>query len=62
MLELKNISFTVGEEKDEKTIIRDLSLTIDNGKFVVRTERQRKIDPCAYNNGNREAERGKNHL
>ena len=37
MLELKNISFTVGEEKDEKTIIRDLSLTIDNGKFVVIT-------------------------
>ena len=37
MLELKNISFTVGEEKDEKTIIRDLSLTMDNGKFVVIT-------------------------
>ena len=37
MLELKNISFTVGEEKDKKTIIRDLSLTIDNGKFVVIT-------------------------
>ena len=37
MLELKNISFTVGEKKKKKTIIRDLSLTIDNGKFVVIT-------------------------
>ncbi|HCA05502.1 MAG TPA: ABC transporter ATP-binding protein [Ruminococcaceae bacterium] len=37
MLELKNISFTVGEGAEQKTIIRDLSLTIDNGKFVVIT-------------------------
>ncbi len=37
MLELKNISFTVGEDAERKTIIRDLSLTIENGKFVVIT-------------------------
>ena len=37
MLELKNISFFVGEEGNEKEIIRDLNLTIDNGKFVVIT-------------------------
>ena len=37
MLELKNISFTVGEGAEKKTIIRDLSLTIENGKFVVIT-------------------------
>lgn len=37
MLELKNLSFTVGEGKETKEIIHDLSLTIDNGKFVVIT-------------------------
>lgn len=37
MLELKNITFEVGEGQEKKAIIRDLSLTIDNGKFVVIT-------------------------
>lgn len=37
MLELKNISFTVGEGNEKKTIINGLNLTIDNGKFVVIT-------------------------
>lgn len=37
MLELKNLSFTVGEGNETKEIIHNLSLTIDNGKFVVIT-------------------------
>lgn len=40
MLELKNISFEVDDEKEksgQKEIIRDLSLTIDENKFVVIT-------------------------
>ena len=37
MLEIKNITFTVDDDGEEKKIIRDLSLTIDNGKFVVIT-------------------------
>ena len=37
MLEIKNITFTVDDEGEEKKIIRDLSLTIENGKFVVIT-------------------------
>ena len=37
MLELKHLSFSVGEGSDRKEIIHDLSLTIDNGKFVVIT-------------------------
>ena len=37
MLELKNITFEVGEGQEKKAIIRDLSLTIENGKFVVIT-------------------------
>lgn len=37
MLELQHITFTVGEGAEQKTIINDLSLTIDNGKFVVIT-------------------------
>lgn len=37
MLELKNISFAVEEGKDEKEIIRDISLTVDENKFVVIT-------------------------
>lgn len=40
MLELKNISFEVDDEKEksgQKEIIRDLSLTIDDNKFVVIT-------------------------
>lgn len=37
MLELKNISYVVEDEGDTKNIITDISLTIDNGKFVVVT-------------------------
>lgn len=37
MLELKNISFEVSDEKGTKEIIKDLNLKIDNGKFVVIT-------------------------
>ena len=37
MLELKNISFAVPEGKAEKEIIRDISLTVDENKFVVIT-------------------------
>lgn len=37
MLELQHITFHVGEGNDQKTIINDLSLTIENGKFVVIT-------------------------
>ena len=37
MLELKNISFTVDEGDNSKTIINGLNLKIDDGKFVVIT-------------------------
>lgn len=37
MLELKNVSFEVEEGKGQKEIIRDISLTIDDDKFVVIT-------------------------
>ena len=37
MLEIKYLSFAVTEEEREKEIIHDLSLTIENGKFVVIT-------------------------
>ena len=37
MLEIKNLSFAVSEEDREKEIIHDLSLTIEDGKFVVIT-------------------------
>lgn len=37
MLELKNLSFSVSDEKEEKEIIKDLNLKIDDGKFVVVT-------------------------
>ena len=37
MLEIKNLSFAVSEEDREKEIIHDLSLTIEDGKFVVVT-------------------------
>ena len=37
MLTLENISFDVKDEKGEKEIIKNLSLTIDDGKFVVIT-------------------------
>ncbi len=37
MLELRNISYTVDEGENSKDIIKNLDLTIDNGKFVVIT-------------------------
>ncbi len=37
MLELKNISFEVDDEKEKKEIISDVSLKIDDNKFVVIT-------------------------
>ena len=37
MLEIKDLSFTVTEDDREKEIIHDLSLRIENGKFVVIT-------------------------
>ncbi|MDD6616955.1 MAG: ATP-binding cassette domain-containing protein [Lachnospiraceae bacterium] len=37
MLELKHVSFEVSDEKEQKDIIRDISLTIDEKKFVVIT-------------------------
>lgn len=37
MIELKNVSFDVDNDGDSKGIIKDLSLTIDDGKFVVIT-------------------------
>ena len=37
MLEIKTLSFSVGEDGDKKEILHDLSLKIDNGKFVVIT-------------------------
>ncbi len=37
MLELKNISFTADDEEEKKDIIRDVSLTIPDDRFVVIT-------------------------
>ena len=37
MLELKNIAFQVDDEGKDKEIIRDVSLTIPDGKFIVIT-------------------------
>ena len=37
MLELKNITFRVRDEGEEKGIIHDLSLTLPNGKLIVIT-------------------------
>ena len=37
MLEIRKLSFAVSEEEREKEIIHDLSLTIEDGKFVVVT-------------------------
>ena len=37
MLEIKNLSFAVSEENHEKEIIHDLSLTVEDGRFVVIT-------------------------
>jgi len=37
MLELRDISFDVRDENDQKEIIKHLNLTVDEGKFVVIT-------------------------
>ena len=37
MLEIKNLSFAVDEDKKQKEILHDLNLNIDDGKFVVIT-------------------------
>lgn len=37
MLQIKNLSFDVTDEKGQKQIIRDLNLEVDEGKFVVIT-------------------------
>ena len=37
MLELRNISFEVSEEANQKEIVRDISLTVENHKFTVIT-------------------------
>ncbi|MBR0209002.1 MAG: ATP-binding cassette domain-containing protein [Oscillospiraceae bacterium] len=37
MLEIRNLSFAVSEAEREKEIIHDLSLTIEDGKFIVIT-------------------------
>lgn len=37
MLELRNISFEVSEEENQKEIVRDISLTVENHKFTVIT-------------------------
>ena len=37
MLELKNVSFDVEDEKGQKDIIKDISLTVDDNKFVCIT-------------------------
>lgn len=37
MLELKNISYNVSDEKGEKEILTDVSLTLKDGKFLVIT-------------------------
>ena len=42
MLELRHISFSVNDS-EEKEIVRDLSLTVENGKFVVITKLQMMV-------------------
>ena len=37
MLEIRDLSFAVSEENGKKEIIHDLSMTVENGKFVVIT-------------------------
>ena len=37
MLELKNISFTADDDEEKKNIIRDITLTIPDDRFVVVT-------------------------
>lgn len=37
MLELKHISFNVSDDKGKKDILKDISLTVEDGKFLVIT-------------------------
>ena len=37
MLELKNISFEVSGETDEKEILKDINLVIEDNQFIVIT-------------------------
>ena len=37
MLEIKNLSFDVSDDKGQKEIIKNLNLTVEDGKFVVIT-------------------------
>ena len=37
MLELKNVSFQVSEESKEKEILKDVSFTLEDNKFVAIT-------------------------
>ena len=37
MLELKNVSFQVSEESKEKGILKDVSFTLEDNKFVAIT-------------------------
>ncbi len=37
MLELKNVSFHVSDDRGEKEILTDVSLTLDDGKFLIIT-------------------------
>ena len=37
MLEIKNLSFDVTDDKGQKQIIQNLNLSVDEGKFVVIT-------------------------
>ena len=43
MLRLENLSFEVNDDKGEKGIIKDISLTVDDGKICGdhRTQRRR---------------------
>ena len=37
MLELRNVSFQVSEESKEKEILKDVSFTLEDNKFVAIT-------------------------
>ena len=45
MLELKNVSFEVSDEKAQKEIIRGINLKIDDNKFVVIQDRTAVENP-----------------
>ena len=45
MLELQHVSYDVNDEGGNKEILKDISLTIGDGDFLVVTGR-RKIFPC----------------